>query len=113
MGALDTVSFSILLGAGLILAGILSSLVALRFGAPLLLGFLGVGILYQFGLGVTQSPSEAASWYLAAHAMRDNRARQLLGDLGLGPAETRQAVTRANQLLQSYRRRERVTDPGA
>src|SRR5215213_990550 len=45
MAALDTVSLSILLGAGLILAGILSSLIALRFGAPLLLGFLGVGML--------------------------------------------------------------------
>src|SRR5437868_13280550 len=45
MATLDTVSLLILLGACLILAGILSSLVALRFGAPLLLGFLGVGML--------------------------------------------------------------------
>ena len=36
MATLDTVSLLILLGACLILAGILSSLVALRFGAPLL-----------------------------------------------------------------------------
>ena len=43
MGPLDTVSLSILLGAALVLAGILSSLVALRFGAPLLLVFLIVG----------------------------------------------------------------------
>jgi cell volume regulation protein A len=45
MATLDTVSLLILLGACLILAGILSSLIALRFGAPLLLGFLGVGML--------------------------------------------------------------------
>jgi cell volume regulation protein A len=45
MVALDTVSIGILLAAVLILAGILSSLVALRFGAPLLLVFLLVGVL--------------------------------------------------------------------
>ena len=45
MGALDAVSIGILLAALLILAGILSSLVALRFGAPLLLVFLLVGML--------------------------------------------------------------------
>ena len=44
MGELDTVSLTILLGAALMLAGILSSLVALRFGAPLLLVFLLVGM---------------------------------------------------------------------
>src|SRR5450631_3407907 len=45
MAALDAVSLTILLGALLVLAGILSSLVALRFGAPLLLVFLLVGML--------------------------------------------------------------------
>lgn len=45
MDSLDTVSLSILLGALLVLAGILSSLVALRFGAPLLLVFLLVGMV--------------------------------------------------------------------
>src|SRR6185436_465178 len=45
MGSLDSVSLVILLGSLLILAGILSSLVALRFGAPLLLVFLLVGML--------------------------------------------------------------------
>ena len=45
MGSLDTVSLAILLGSLLVLAGILSSLVALRFGAPLLLVFLLVGML--------------------------------------------------------------------
>ncbi|MFA6267085.1 MAG: potassium/proton antiporter [Pseudolabrys sp.] len=45
MNALDAVSIAILLGSLLILAGILSSLLALRFGAPLLLVFLLVGML--------------------------------------------------------------------
>ncbi len=42
---LDTLSIGILLGALLVLAGIMSSLVATRFGAPLLLVFLIVGML--------------------------------------------------------------------
>jgi cell volume regulation protein A len=45
MAALDTVSLTIMFAALLVLAGILSSLVALRFGAPLLLVFLIVGML--------------------------------------------------------------------
>jgi cell volume regulation protein A len=45
MSSLDAVSIAILLGAVLVLAGILSSLLALRFGAPLLLVFLVIGML--------------------------------------------------------------------
>jgi potassium/hydrogen antiporter len=45
MAALDTVSIGILFGAVLVLAGIMSSLIAMRFGAPLLLVFLVVGML--------------------------------------------------------------------
>ena len=45
MGSLDSVSLVILLGSLLVLAGILSSLIAMRFGAPLLLVFLLVGVL--------------------------------------------------------------------
>jgi potassium/hydrogen antiporter len=45
MASLDTVSFTILLGALMVLAGIMSSLIALRFGAPLLLVFLALGML--------------------------------------------------------------------
>src|SRR5437764_13899699 len=44
MASLDTVSLTILLGAVLVLIGILSSLIALRFGAPLLLLFLLIGM---------------------------------------------------------------------
>src|SRR6516164_10990626 len=45
MAALDALSIGILLGALLVLAGIMSSLIAMRFGAPLLLVFLIVGML--------------------------------------------------------------------
>ena len=45
MASLDSVSLAILLGAILVMAGILSSLLALRFGAPLLLVFLFIGML--------------------------------------------------------------------
>ena len=45
MASLDSVSIAILLGAALVMAGILSSLLALRFGAPLLLVFLFIGML--------------------------------------------------------------------
>src|SRR4051794_38720439 len=45
MGSLDSVSIAILLGAVLVMAGILSSLLALRFGAPLLLVFLLIGMV--------------------------------------------------------------------
>jgi len=45
MSAIDAVSIGILLGSLLILAGIMSSLLAMRFGAPLLLVFLVVGML--------------------------------------------------------------------
>ncbi len=45
MASLDSVSLSILLGAVLVMAGILSSLLALRFGAPLLLVFLLIGMV--------------------------------------------------------------------
>src|SRR5437763_14569923 len=45
MAALDAISLGILFGALLVLAGILSSLLAMRFGAPLLLVFLIVGML--------------------------------------------------------------------
>ncbi len=52
METIDSVSVTILFGAVLVLAGIMSSLVALRFGAPLLLVFLLVGMLAgESGLG--------------------------------------------------------------
>src|SRR3569623_1645240 len=51
MASLDSVSIAILLGAVLVMAGILSSLLALRFGAPLLLVFLLIGVRSSFLVG--------------------------------------------------------------
>src|SRR6201995_1680827 len=45
MASLDSVSIAVFLGAILVMAGILSSLLALRFGAPLLLVFLLIGMV--------------------------------------------------------------------
>jgi cell volume regulation protein A len=45
MEVLDSISLIIFIGAILVLAGIMSSLVAMRFGAPLLLVFLLIGML--------------------------------------------------------------------
>jgi cell volume regulation protein A len=45
MHAIDVANAVLLLGAALIIAGILSSLIATRFGAPILLVFLGIGML--------------------------------------------------------------------
>jgi cell volume regulation protein A len=45
MQSIHTINLVLLAGSALIVAGILSSLVAQRFGAPLLLVFLGIGML--------------------------------------------------------------------
>src|SRR5687768_7154734 len=45
MASLDLLNAVLLFGSVLVLAGILSSLVAKRFGAPLLLVFLVIGML--------------------------------------------------------------------
>ena len=64
MASLDQVSIAILLGAVLVMAGILSSLLALRFGAPLLLVFLLIGMLAgDAGPGQVQF-SDVRSTYL-------------------------------------------------
>jgi len=55
MASIDSVSLTILFGAVVVLTGIMSSLVALRFGAPLLLVFLLVGMLAgESGIGGIQ-----------------------------------------------------------
>ena len=67
MASLDQVSIVILLGAALVMAGILSSLLALRFGAPLLLVFLVIGILAALlGFTTIAGASFAIAKFLAA-----------------------------------------------
>src|ERR671920_40065 len=60
MASIDSVSITILFGAVLVLAGIMSSLVALRFGAPLLLVFLLVGMV--------MASTDAAAVFFLLHA---------------------------------------------
>jgi len=70
MASLDTVNLTILLGAMLVLAGILSSLVALRFGAPLLLVFLVIGMLAgDTGPGGIRFDDVKAAYTLGAVAL--------------------------------------------
>ena len=50
---IDTMNIAILIGAALVVAAAFTSLLSLRFGAPLLLVFLGVGLLAgEDGLGI-------------------------------------------------------------
>ena len=64
MASLDSVSIAILLGAALVMAGILSSLLALRFGAPLLLVFLAVGMLAGPGIAGQIEFNDVRTTYL-------------------------------------------------
>src|SRR3954452_2327571 len=70
MASLDSVSIAILLGAVLIMAGILSSLLALRFGAPLLLVFLIIGMLAgDSGLGGLQFDDVRSTYLVGSVAL--------------------------------------------
>lgn len=70
MAQLDTVSVTILFGAVLVLAGILSSLMALRFGAPLLFVFLLIGMLAgEAGPGGIQFDDVRAAYLVGSVAL--------------------------------------------
>src|SRR3569623_1497955 len=70
MGAIDAISITILFGAVLVLTGIMSSLVALRFGAPLLLVFLLVGMLAgESGFGGIQFDDVRMAYTLGSVAL--------------------------------------------
>src|SRR5437763_3677288 len=70
MALLDNVSIAVLLGAVLVMAGILSSLIALRFGAPLLLVFLFVGMLAgDSGPGGLQFDNVEATYLVGSIAL--------------------------------------------
>src|SRR5258708_3220173 len=70
MASLDSFSIAILLGAVLVMAGILSSLVALRFGAPLLLVFLGLGMFAgEAGPGQIAFNDVAATYLVGSVAL--------------------------------------------
>jgi cell volume regulation protein A len=70
MEAIDAVSITILFGAVLVLAGIMSSLIALRFGAPLLLVFLLVGMLAgESGIGGIRFDDVRAAYTVGSVAL--------------------------------------------
>src|SRR4051812_35916322 len=70
MASLDAISIGILLGSLLVMAGILSSLVAMRFGAPLLLVFLIVGMLAgEEGLGGIKFDDVRATYVVGSIAL--------------------------------------------
>ena len=58
---LDLIFPLVLVGAGLVLASVMTSALAFRFGAPLLLVFLGFGLLAgEDGLGITYDDANSA-----------------------------------------------------
>ena len=65
---LETMYLAILISAGLVIAAVFTSFIAFRFGAPLLLIFLGVGLLAgEDGLGhpvrqCSSRPTSSAAW---------------------------------------------------
>jgi len=70
MASLDAISLTILFGATLVLAGIMSSLIALRFGAPLLLIFLIVGMLAgESGIGGVKFDDVQAAYTVGSVAL--------------------------------------------
>jgi cell volume regulation protein A len=70
MALLDHMSIAVFLGAVLVMAGILSSLIALRFGAPLLLVFLFVGMLAgESGPGGLQFDNVEATYLVGSIAL--------------------------------------------
>jgi len=66
---LETMYLAILIGAGLIMAAVFTSWIAFRFGAPILLIFLSVGLFAgEDGLGL-QFDNAAAAYFLGSLAL--------------------------------------------
>jgi len=95
MESLTTINWLLLFGAGLVLIGIGSSIVARRFGAPLLLVFLGLGMLLGVdGPGGLRFDDFRATYALGSLALAiilfDGGLRTRAGRMAgaLGPAAT-------------------------
>src|SRR5436190_11798322 len=70
MASLGLLNAVLLFGAALVLAGILSSLIAKRFGAPLLLVFLVIGMLAgEDGIGGIKFDDYAATYLVGSLAL--------------------------------------------
>src|ERR1700740_746517 len=101
MASLDAVSIGILLGALLVLAGILSSLVALRFGAPLLLVFLIIGMLAGGG-GIRGGPLDRGD-----HVLHGGVGRAGADPVRWGPAHPLRHLPQRARALAGARHRRR------
>jgi cell volume regulation protein A len=67
---LDPLNAAILVGAGLLVASVLTSVLSFRFGAPLLLLFLGVGLLAgEDGVGGIDFDDPAAAYLIGSVAL--------------------------------------------
>ncbi len=89
---LETMYLAILIGAGLIMAAVFTSWIAFRFGAPILLIFLAIGLLAgEDGLGI-EFDNAAAAYFVGSIALAI-----ILFDSGFGTrlATFRQAATPA------------------
>ena len=92
---LDLIYPATLISAGLIMAAVLTSVIAFRFGAPLLLIFLGVGLLAgEDGLGLRYDDA-ASAYYIGSLALA-----VILFDSGFGTRFTtfRQAALPATTM---------------
>lgn len=70
MESISAINLFLLLGAGMVLAGVFSSVVADRFGAPLLLVFLALGMLAgQDGLGGIAFDDYGAAYLVGSAAL--------------------------------------------
>lgn len=71
-------------------------------------GFYGIGALHSNGQGVPLDRIEAAAWFLAGLTQNDRRSQQALAQLDLAPLEMRQAIVRANAILEQHRLEQRI-----
>lgn len=77
---IDTMLLAILIGAGLVVFSIFTSLVAFRFGAPLLLILLGIGLISGVdGIGGIEFANVEAAYFIGSIALA-----VILFDSGLG-----------------------------
>lgn len=77
---IDTMLLAILIGAGLVVFSIFTSLIAFRFGAPLLLIFLGIGLAAGVdGIGGINFEDAEAAYFIGSIALA-----VILFDSGLG-----------------------------
>jgi TPR repeat protein len=75
-------------------------------------GFFGVGVLYLLGQGVAEDRVTAASWFMASAVQGDEDAQNALREVvpGLSRPEFRQAVAKANEVLQQHGLPQRVAE---